>query len=371
MLLPYSEKLNIGSLSRLFDNTSECYKFFWFQAILTHIKHGYTETTYEALIDEMIADAWYMVCEYHLNLGPRDNLESVVNRLRLISGMKPAEKKQNILAYLRICTDSEVIRIKRVLTQNVPYRLQAPFVESVRGRDWNVGTRQLALKINEESNLLYRFGDIQGLNTVIHLNPDWIQYLKENEELVDGWLQYNMIVYLQRRNPAIPGISDKLYPPQERELTKVKKYWRSLIELQPVFDIYGQTSLSATDISIDHFVPWSYVAHDEFWNLHPTTRSINSSKSNSLPDWDIYFPRLCNQEYTSYLAMWKYPKLHDEFEKLAKEHLNNLDVKQKIYRAGQDFSEFSGALQSVVEPVYQSALNSGFHNWIYRGEIVQ
>ncbi|MBE5919975.1 MAG: hypothetical protein E7272_09045 [Pseudobutyrivibrio ruminis] len=25
------------------------------------------------------------------------------------------------------------------------------------------------------------------------------------------------------------------------------------------------------DISIDHFVPWSYVAHDEMWNLNPTT----------------------------------------------------------------------------------------------------
>ena len=34
MQLPYSEELNIGYLSRLFDNTTNCYKFFWFQAIL-------------------------------------------------------------------------------------------------------------------------------------------------------------------------------------------------------------------------------------------------------------------------------------------------------------------------------------------------
>ena len=55
--------------------------------------------------------------------------------------------------------------------------------------------------------------------------------------------------------------------------------------------------LTDKDISIDHFVPWSYVAHDEFWNLSPTTRSINSSKSNNLPKWDIYFPKLSELQF--------------------------------------------------------------------------
>ena len=34
MQLPCSEELNIEYLGRLFDNTSECYKFFWFKAIV-------------------------------------------------------------------------------------------------------------------------------------------------------------------------------------------------------------------------------------------------------------------------------------------------------------------------------------------------
>lgn len=37
MHLPYAEDLEIRYLSRLFDNTSECYKFFWFQAIVSKI----------------------------------------------------------------------------------------------------------------------------------------------------------------------------------------------------------------------------------------------------------------------------------------------------------------------------------------------
>ena len=70
MQLPYSETLDIQYLGKFFENTSECYKLFWFQAILTKLDEGRTELTFEELADEMIADAWYMVSEYHLNLGP-------------------------------------------------------------------------------------------------------------------------------------------------------------------------------------------------------------------------------------------------------------------------------------------------------------
>ena len=80
MQLPYSDVLDIAHFSRLFDNKSECYKLFWFQAIARKIKEGYEIITFETLIDEMITDAWYMVSEYHLNLGPNDALEKVVHR---------------------------------------------------------------------------------------------------------------------------------------------------------------------------------------------------------------------------------------------------------------------------------------------------
>ena len=88
MQLPYSERLDIAHFSRLFDNKSECYKLFWFQAIVSRIMQGRGVFTYEKLIHEMIADAWYMVTEYHLNLGPNDTLEKVVNRLTEISAIK-------------------------------------------------------------------------------------------------------------------------------------------------------------------------------------------------------------------------------------------------------------------------------------------
>ena len=75
MQLPKSEQLNIASLSRLFDNKAECYaslsrlfdnkaecyKLFWFQAILNHVCKGQQEIRFEELIDDIIANAWYVV----------------------------------------------------------------------------------------------------------------------------------------------------------------------------------------------------------------------------------------------------------------------------------------------------------------------
>ncbi|MCI8936559.1 MAG: HNH endonuclease [Lachnospiraceae bacterium] len=302
MQLPYSDTIEIQYLSRIFDNTSECYKFFWFQAIVAKVLEGKSRMTYEELIDEMIAKAWYMVVEYHLNLGPRDTLESLVHYLQQISQLKASEKRETIIQYLADCKDKEVAKRKRILTKNVPYRIQAPFMDKVRGKEWDV-----------------------------------------------------------------PGIADKLYPPQERKLEKVKKYWKLLLTLKPVHEIYGDIELTDKDISIDHFVPWSYVAHDEFWNLHPTTRSINSSKSNNLPDWNRYFPQLTKLEYGSYEMMWEYDAVHDAFEVCAKEHLNDDAVRRKIYRKGRDLASFSNALEEIVQPIYQSAKNCGFKDWIYTG----
>ena len=174
-----------------------------------------------------------------------------------------------------------------------------------------------------------------------------------------------MILYLQRRNPSVPGISDKLYPPQERKLERVKKYWRLLAELSPIHEIYGNNLLTSNNISVDHFVPWSFVAHDEFWNLHPTTRVINSSKSNHLPEWDLYFPRFRELEYQSYQMMWTNDAVRSEFNKCAREHLNNPEIEHRLYRQGLSSGEFKNQLEEVVYPIYLAAKTCGFSSWEY------
>lgn len=367
MNLPYSDQLDIQHLSRLFDNMSECYKLFWFQAIVDAVISEKEQISYNELIDRMVADAWYMVSEYRLNLGPKDTLEELVHYAFRISGLKSSEKREKILEFLKESSDKELLARKRILTLNVPYRLQAPFMPDLRGKAWDGGVTDLAARINKYERLMYYFVNINGLQSEIRFDKDWMAYIIKNREIIKGWIQYNLILYLQRRNPSVPGIANKIYPPEERKLEKVKKYWRMIVTVKPTLDIYGGIMLKPDNISIDHFVPWSYVAHDELWNLHPTTRDINSSKSNHLPDWNRYFDRLGATEYEAYELVQSNEAVQKEFDKCVKEHVNSSDILEKLYRPGIEKHEFIGTLKTIVEPVYKAASDMGFDFWKYNG----
>lgn len=367
MQLPYSDELNIEYLGQLFANTSECYKFFWFKAILDKVSEGKTELSYDELVNEMIADAWYMVTEYHLNLGPRDTLECLVNLIKEKNPkLKSCEKREAILKFLKETEDRDILDKKKTLTYNVPYRLQAPFMQKLKGKEWNVGVNSLIEKINQEDRVMYYFTALNGMSTKILIREDWARYIIRNQEIIRGWLEYNLILYLQRRNPSVPGIADKIKPPATEMLNDIRKYWRVIISLEPIYEIYDNKLMTEEDVSIDHFVPWSYVAHDEMWNLSPTKRKINSAKSNNLPDWDTYFDKFARLEYQSYQLMWKSEAVHKEFEKCAVKHINNDEVRCKMYRRGQTFEQFKGEIGAMILPIYQSAANCGFGgDWIY------
>lgn len=186
MNLPYSDKLEIQLLSRLFDNMSECYKLFWFQAIVNQAALGRQHPTFEDLINNMIVDAWYMVSEYHLSLGPADTLELLVHYAHQISGLKSSEKREKILDFLSNSADKKLVRMKSKLTYNVPYRLRAPFLSEIRGKEWNVSQNVLATRINQQKRLIYYFINIEGVQSTIEIQPDWMDYMIQNQEILRG-----------------------------------------------------------------------------------------------------------------------------------------------------------------------------------------
>lgn len=368
---PENEKLNIGYLSRLFDNTTNCYKFFWFQAILNRLDGENNRFTFDELINEMIADAWYMVTECHLRLGPvgvKDNLEEAVKYIYSNYGFLSSEKKEKILEFLRNSDDKKLTKYKADLTLNVPYRLQTPFYDEITigSSLWNGSKNNLIDEINRQHRLMYYFLMVSGLGSVIEVDSAWAEYLFRNKEILKGWTRLKLIQYLQNKNPSVPGIADKLEARASRDIDRVRKYWRLIIQIEPTLrDIYGEIALENENISIDHFVPWQYVAHDELWNLHPTTKSINSSKSNSLPSWKLYFNSLGELEYRAYELKAQNDIIAHEFWKIAPYHLNNQEIRNQLYEDGLDKSSFIGRLEHVIKPVYEAAQMSGFKEWEY------
>lgn len=131
--------------------------------------------TFEELINEMIADAWYMVTEYHLRLGPlgiTDNLEEVVKYIHIEYGFRSSEKREKIIEFLQNTDDKVVRKYKSDLTLNVPYRLQVPFYDEISiGRNmWNGSKKNLTDEINRQRRLMYYFIANSGLGTVIEVD---------------------------------------------------------------------------------------------------------------------------------------------------------------------------------------------------------
>lgn len=364
MVPPESNVIASKKLAAIFSNKSESYKLFWFSGLLKAVSEGKTRISFNEIINNMIAAAWYMVSEYHLDLGPTDTLEKLVLAAQPKSNLKASATEKEILKYLETTTDPVVQECKRTLSLMVPFRLQAPFVPDLKGDAWN-SQRVVIDRMNASPDVIYHYDNAPALSRSIIVQDKWMAYLSNNLAILKGWLDYHMIQYLQRRNPSIPGIACKLAPPGERKLEKAKDFWKSVIGYTQIANIYDFSGpdMTTQDVSIDHFVPWSFVAHDELWNLVPTTKSLNSSKSNNLPCWDVYFPHLCDIEYASYSAIWQSDRIHSTFDKCAQEHVNTDDARMKLYEPGLDKEVFSAHLKEILLPSYKAAQNIGFLEW--------
>ena len=129
----YFNTLDIEGFSHMMKNPSYCYKFYWLEAIVQLIAEGLKDTTFDAVIDEMMCNAWYSVREFHIHLSGmqldgqvRDGLERAVLRLSEISNLPSNVSKVEIKNAIKTFS-SELKSSKEQLTNMVPYRALAGF----------------------------------------------------------------------------------------------------------------------------------------------------------------------------------------------------------------------------------------------------
>jgi hypothetical protein len=349
MYLPNEANLNISIFSTILDgkNLTNSYKIYWFYGILEEIRLGNKFFTFDKIINHMVAKSWYTLLEYKLNFGKMDKLEVAVKDLQNKYQIPTNISEKELISKLNKIDNKNL----KDFHKYVPYRLLAPFYkEKLKGKKEAHRNKLIEEYSQESSNSIYRIED-----KMIFINDNWFDYLKSNINVVEGWLLHKLIIFLQIRNPNIPNIPFKLTPPQKRNLTQIQKIWKQLISEKDIIDIYSHKKITS-DISIDHFIPWSFVLHDQFWNLIPTTRSINSSKSNSLPCLDEYLDDFCEQQFELYTFLQEKKK-----NKLLEEYIIlNLEgnITKKIFKE---------KLKGNIKPLFEIAKNQGFQsNWRYR-----
>jgi len=372
----YYNKLDIEGFSRMMKDPSYCYKFYWLEAIVQLISENRTEATYDEIINEMIANAWYSVLEFHIHLSGiwgdgsiKDNLERAVLKLKNLSDL-PAnaskiEIKNAITEY-----DRELHAEKQALTNNVPYKALSGFANKTGERislDSSAGRMMEYYNNLSNSDILlpYTFGAENGLKRKLTFSDAWVQMIRDNTVSILGWIQCEKVKWLQNNNPEVPGLIYKLDRLDEkiRKLSHVRNLWDGILDIRDIQDVFTDESIDRNQYDVDHFIPWSFVMNDELWNLMPMDSSLNSAKNNRLPDWDDFFIRFAKNQFVMYELVHEMEGIRKLYEACYRDNLHSIWANRELYIKGNSDIEFYNILEKNMRPVYDSAKRQGYDVW--------
>lgn len=357
MNIPQSNRLSTVKMSQVFNRTTATYKFYWFIGLIDLVvKKGKSRMSVWDVVIEMVANAWYPVCYFHLSFGKQDSLNMAIARLRESFNLPINKKKDEISEWLHANIDSkQVVSAIKILTNNVPYRFLRPWI------DTSDDTEMVLRSQTFENGCLYRFVD--GDSMQIEINERWLEYLQANYAVLKDYAYWNLTMFLQTRNPNVPNIPNKLIKEETRNsLTKQHEYWDFAISHGlEVHCIYTGRLIERGDYALDHFIPWSFVSHDLLWNLLPADESINSSKSDRLPLLEEYLPKLANLQQQAIRTCLK----NNYHKKILEDYLSLGYTAQEL--AAMDNEHINDCFYRTYSPLNQIALNMGFETWNYNG----
>jgi len=373
VVLPDSQELDIASLAAVFANVTNSYKFYWLLAILESLTLSPSAIiSIDSLLARMITQVWYPIHYFRLSLGKQDRLAQTAHLLRsqvkgLDASAQPADIYRAIL--LKCSSKSPLSRQIRSLGDYVPQRFLRPFfhgkLRGVQDSKIDALIERLAgdSSISGASPSPYRF--ISCPERSIQIHDDWLEYLLRHLHILMGFCLWHLTNHIQKNNPNVPGIPNKLFRPEERDLRLARTFWRLAIkELKCPRCIYSDILIQPENFSLDHFLPWSFVAHDLLWNIIPTSKAINSQKGDQLPDMEHYFDSFASLQYEAVQAL-----IIPTHARLLEDHASLVRAASLTELQNISFVDFRQNLRNTMMPQVQIARNLGFaSDWSYRSQ---
>lgn len=384
--LPQGKSIDVRLFSNMLDYSTQSasYKPLWLMGILEEVKKGNQKIDFKTIGCHMVSKVWYPILHCKLSFGYQDSLPKIVINLNNKLAIKPDEKVNHIFNTLMEMEEKELLKEIKVLFDMVPYRLLSPFYK-IEDKNFNRGIRE---ETAIDNGAFYKF--IEEGRTIL-IGEEWFDYMSANQVIIEAWIEHSMIYYLQKKNPNVPAIPLKIKPPDKRDLNDATKLWKYYGAYKPLRDIYINKVFSDEameqygGLSLDHFLPWSFVLHDEVWNLLPSFKNINSSKSNDLPNLEVYLKDYCNLQYDLFAFMRDYPhegKQVTNIRKIMEDYLHIMPIdkgresqleqleeqKRAWYQIGEE--RFKDYLRGTIEPLYQIAYNQGYGIWICKDAVM-
>jgi len=286
-ILPHHESLNITALNSCFNDVTNSYKFYWFLAILEHIEKSdiYTITDTEISI-KMLEFAWYPLDYYKLSFGKADSFIKIAEKISQHITVDNTPNSPSLFSQIENGLSHDAVNkikteVNLILNRWVKYRFLRPFLNhELSGLKDTLVNNKIKELVNTkyQTDVPYTF-ESGG----IKLNDKWVDYLRRNNNILKGFIFWNIVRFLNKHNPNVIGLPEKLFKPATRDLKIAKAFWGDYLKENPTDCIYSRVHVPDSNFSLDHYIPWSYVAHDKVWNIVPTTKSMNSIKGDRLP----------------------------------------------------------------------------------------
>jgi len=351
--LPQNKNISVKNLTQIFNKTSASYKYYWFISTLHLFVRNPKKTHIEVkdILIQMICNAWYPVNYFKLSFGYSDKLHENITKLQKLLNIPIDISHDELFVLLKNSNSREVNQLITHFNLQVPYRFLSPWIP------FNSNAETIRLS-NEFSNVcLYKIHKNDKFE--IEINPEWKEYLFKNYKILLDFSYWNLVIFIQSNNLNTPNIADKLVKPIQRlGMGKQRNFWNIVFdELNSVDCIYTGKTLYKNSFDMEHFIPWSFVSHNQLWNLLPADSSINSSKSNKLPKLSTYLvPFVEIQREAIRIINLKNPK-----NKLLEDYLFIDNSISKILDLSK--KELTNRFQNTLEPLIQIANNSGFQFW--------
>jgi hypothetical protein len=345
MNLPASDNLPVNKLASVFSSTSATYKFYWFLAIIELVEEGNTNIPKRNIFSRMISNSWYTVNYFHVSFGKQDLIQEAVRTILKIENLTVDENKKTINTVLESTVNIETVQVLNHFDKNVPHWFISPWFSGNSSRN-----SIYSLSQNFDNGCLYSLE-----KDSITINPIWIPYLKANSRLLKDFCYWNLCLFLQKRNPNVPDIPNKINKTSTRKpLTKqTNEYWKLIFqELGSIECIFTGKTLVFDEkaYALDHFVPHAFVSHDLMWNLILIDRAYNSSKSDKLPSLDRYFDKFFNLQKTGFEIV----KSHSAKNKYLEDYLT-------IFPDLENDNAFDYVrYKESIQPLITIAHNNGF-----------
>ena len=357
-ILPDSPGIDILSLSQIFNHTTNSYKLIFFRSLMSVLEtDSKAEIDVQAVVNHMLTHAWFPSVYFKLNLGSQDMIFNTLTSLKLTQVDIADSKGSPHQQVFEAVTKSTTSKSNNLMLQYAPYRLLQPFFhDKLKGKPdhkKNSITADLSIKEFETIKPLYKIekSEIKGL-IKITLHSDWFEYLTKNLIVIKSWAELNWLKYLQSRNPNSPAISNKLGLSSQREsLTKQRKFWDLFLQHEELNCIFSNIPIIDKNYELDHFIPWTYVAHNQYWNLLPIQASVNASKSNNLPS-ERAIKKYIEVQYKAikFAITNKKAKIIDDYILVLQCSVN--DLSDQIF--------FEQRFTSILKSLIDSAANQGF-----------